>query len=352
MLNFIYDRAPARIIFGAGVSGNAGEELERLGVKRPIFICTPGRRPDADAAARRLRDMTPFVHAEAVMHVPIETVIAARDAAKRRGADGIVAFGGGSAIDLSKAVAFECDIPILAVPTTYGGSEVTPFYGFTKDGMKEGVRDRKLLPKTVLYDPVLTLSLPPGVSGPSGINAMAHCVEGLYGKHSNPITNLFAAESIRALARSLPVVVREPENVEARSDALYGAWLAGTVLGSVGMAIHHKIAHTLGGTFNLSHADAHTIVLPHATAFNRGAAPEAMRTIAEALGAKDAAHGIYDLILRIGAPVALKDIGMRWEDLDRAARLVIEDPYYNPRPVEYAGVRQLLESAYSGARPA
>ena len=351
MHSFIYDQAPARIIFGAGVLGRLSEEVQRLNATRPIFISTPGRMKDAEAAARRLPGMTPAVYAKAIMHVPIETVSGAREAAKSHGADCIIAFGGGSAIDLSKAVALEYNIPIVAVPMTYGGSEVTPFYGFTKGGIKEGVRDGKVLPKTVLYDPTLTVSLPPQVSGPSGMNAMAHCVEGLYARHANPITNLLAAEGIRVLARSLPIVVREPANLDARSDALYGAWLAGTVLGSVGMAIHHKIAHTLGGTFNLRHADAHTIVLPHAAAFNREAAPEAMRIAAEALGARDAAQGIYDLIVRIGAPTALKDIGMRSEDLDRAAKLVTQDPYYNPRPVEYAGVRELLESAYQGIRP-
>jgi alcohol dehydrogenase class IV len=352
MQSFVYDQPAARVLFGVGTSERLGDEVQRLGVQRPIFISTPGRRKDAEEASRRLPNMTSAVHAHAVMHVPIETIATAQEAVQKHAADCIIAFGGGSAIDLSKAVGLKCGIPIVAVPTTYGGSEVTPFYGYTEGGIKKGERDRRMLPKTVLYDPALTVSLPANVSGPSGVNAIAHCIEGLYAKNANPIATLFAAEAIRALARSLPVVVRDPVNLDARTDALYGAWLAGVVLGTVGMAVHHNISHVLGGTFNLPHANVHTIVLPHAAAFNREAAPDAMRIAADALGARDAAQGIYDLIVGIGAPVALKDIGMPHDGLDRAAKLVMEHPYYNPRPVEYSGLRQLLENAYQGVRPA
>jgi alcohol dehydrogenase class IV len=292
--------------------------------------------------------MTTAIHAKAVMHVPVETIAAAAVAARNHNADSIIAFGGGSAIDTSKAVGLELALPVVAVATTYGGSEVTPSYGYTEGGIKKGRRDRKMLPKTVIYDPALTLSLPPDISGPSGMNAIAHCVEGLYAKDANPVMSLLAAEGIRALARSLPTIVQEPGNIDARSDALYGAWLAGTVLGSVGMALHHNISHVLGGSFGMVHANAHTVVLPHAVAFNKDAAPEAMRIVAEALGAKEAAQGIYDLEVRIGAPTSLKQIGMREDQLDLAAMLVVDHPYYNPRPVDYVGVRQLLQNAFVG----
>ena len=351
MQNFVFDQPASRVIFGVGALERLREEAERLGMKRPLFISTPGRRKDAEKAAQSLTGMTPAMHAEAVMHVPIETIRAAQSVAKAHNADSIIAFGGGSAIDLSKAVALECDLPIAAVPTTYGGSEVTPFYGYTEEGIKKGKRDRKMLPKTVLYDPALTVSLPAHVAGPSGMNAIAHCAEGLYARDANPIMSLLAAEGIRALSRSLPNIVREPENLDARTNALYGSWLAGVVLGSVGMAIHHNISHVLGGSFNLLHANVHTIVLPHALAFNREAAPEAMRIIANALDVPDAAGGVYDLAVRIGAPVALKDIGMPAGGLDRAAKLVCDHPYYNPRPIEYSAIRELLENAYHGVRP-
>jgi alcohol dehydrogenase class IV len=221
----------------------------------------------------------------------------------------------------------------------------------TEDGIKKTGRDLKVLPKAVIYDPELTLTLPPAIAGPSGMNAVAHCVEGLYAIDGNPIISLFAAEGIRALARSLPRVVEAPGDIDARADALYGAWLAGTVLGAVSIGIHHKLCHTLGGTFNLPHAEVHTVILPHAAEFNSKAAPQAMRITAEALGAQDAAQGLYDLAARIGARVALKDIGMPADGLERAAELATQNPYANPRPVEYAGVLQLLRNAYNGIRP-
>jgi maleylacetate reductase len=351
MHSFVYDQPATRVIFGVGSLDRLADEVKRLGAKRAIVLSTPEQQSDAEEAARRLGDMSAGIYAKAVMHVPIETARSAREVAKQLDADCYVAIGGGSTIGLGKAIALETAMPIVAVPTTFAGSEMTPIYGLTEGGIKKTGRDRRVLPRTVLYDPTLTLTLPGKIAGPSGINAIAHCVEGLYAQDANPIMTLLAAEGIRALSRSLPVVVNEPSNLKARSDALYGAWLAGSVLGNVGMAIHHKLCHTLGGTFNLPHAETHTVVLPHAVAFNREAAPEAMRIAAEALSVRDAAQGIYDLAARLGAPLALKDLGMPEDGLDRAAKLAAENPYYNPRPVEYVGVRQLLENAYSGTRP-
>jgi len=348
MKNFTYNQSPMRVVFGAGSVARLRDELEKLNVSRPLFISTPGRRNDVGRAVSTLSGMRAASHAEAVMHVPVETIAAACNAAKAHSADSIVAFGGGSALDTSKAAGLELSLPVVAVATTYGGAEVTPFYGYTEEGIKKGKKDRKMLPKTVIYDPELTVSLPARVSGPSGMNAIAHCVEALYARDANPISSLLAAEGIRALARSLPIVVNEPTNIEARTSALYGAWLGGVVLGSVGMALHHNISHVLGGTFGLTHADAHTVVLPHVVAFNREAAPEAMRIVADALQAQDAARGIYDLEVRIGAPTSLKQIGMPADQLDRAARIVVEHPYYNPRTIEFEGVRRLLENAYRG----
>ena len=346
--DFIYDQAAYRILFGVGSIARLREEVERLNVSRPLFVATPGRRADVDRAAKALTGMATAVHAEAAMHVPIETIAATRDAAQRHKADGLIAFGGGSAIDTAKAVGLALSIPIVAIATTYGGSEVTPFYGYTEGCIKKGKRDRKMLPRTVIYDPALTVSLPSRVSGPSGMNAIAHCVEGMYARNANPVTTLMAGEGIRTLAMSIPVVVKEPSNMDSRAAALYGAWLAGMVLGSVGMAVHHNISHVLGGSFGLTHAEVHTVVLPHAAAFNREAAPEAMRTVADILGADDAAQGLYDLEVRIGAPTSLKQLGMREDQIDLAAKLVTDDPYYNPRPIDFAGIRQLLENAYWG----
>jgi alcohol dehydrogenase class IV len=348
--SFVCDQPASRVVFGVGALDRLRDEVQRLGASRVLVLSTRGRKAAADEIARRLGDGA-LVHAEAVMHVPIETARAAQAAATRHHADGLVAIGGGSTIGLAKAIALERPIPIVAVPTTYSGSEMTPIYGLTEGGLKRTGRDPKVQPKTVLYDPSLTLDLPARVSGPSGMNAMAHCVEALYAKDANPISTLLAAEGIRVLARALPIVVREMGNLDARAEALYGAWLAGSSLGTTTMSIHHKLCHTLGGTFNLPHAEVHTVILPHAAAFNRNAAPEAMRLAAEALGVADAPGGIFDLAARIGAPTALKDIGMPHDGLDRAAKLATENPYFNPRPVDYAGVRQLLEDAYEGKRP-
>jgi maleylacetate reductase len=350
--SFVYDQAAARVIFGAGSLDRVADEVRRLGAKRAIVLSTPEQRGEAEDVARRLGELSAGVYAEAVMHVPIETARAAREEATRRDADCCVAIGGGSTVGLGKAIALESGLPLVAVPTTFAGSEMTSIYGITEGGVKKIGKDRRVLPKTVIYDPTLTLTLPARIAGPSGMNAMAHCVEALYAQDANPIISLLAAEGIRALARSLPVVVREPNNVEARADALYGAWLGGTALGAVGMAIHHKLCHTLGGSFNLPHAEVHTVILPYAAAYNQEAVPDAMRTIAEALASKSAAQGIYDLSLRIGARVSLKDIGMPLDGLDRAAEIATRNPYYNPRPVEYVGVRKLLEDAYYGKRPA
>ena len=348
MKEFVFNQNPMRVVFGVGTVAQLRDELERLSVRRPIFLATRGRQTDVEKAAGSLTGMATLIHARAVMHVPVETIAAAAEAAKSHKADSIVAFGGGSALDTSKAVGLELSLPVVAIATTYGGAEVTPFYGYTEDGIKKGKKDRKMLAKTVIYDPALTLSLPPRVSGPSGMNAIAHCVEGLYARDANPVMSLLAAEGIRVLARSIPLVVQEPSNLDARTDALYGAWLAGVVLGSVGMAVHHNISHVLGGTFGLPHADAHTVVLPHSVAFNRDAAPEAMRIAADALEAEDPAKALYDLEVKIGAPTSLKEIGMPADQLDRAARIVVEHAYYNPRPVEYAGIRHLLGNAFEG----
>jgi maleylacetate reductase len=352
MLNFIYEQLPVRVVFAAGSFDRLAEEVERLGLKRAMVLSTPGQRRLAEEAAKRLGVATAGIHAEAVMHVPVETARLARETARRLAADCLVAIGGGSTIGLAKAVALDTGLPIIAVPTTYSGSEMTPIYGLTDGGVKRTGRDRKVLPRVVIYDAALTVGLPAKVSGPSGMNALAHCVEALYASDSNPITALMASQGIRALGRALPLVIKEPLNLEARGEALCGAWLAGAVLGTTAMGLHHKLCHTLGGTFNLPHAELHTVILPHAAAYNRAAASGAMRLIASALGAGDAPQGLYDLAKKLGTPLSLKELGMPEDGIERAAKLASESPYQNPRPVDYAGVKRLIEDAWHGRRPA
>jgi len=349
-VRFIYESLPSRVVFRAGALEDLASETARLG-SRAFVISTPGQKALGEHCAGLLGSAAIAVYDKALMHTPGDSVRAAVTHATQLDADCLVAIGGGSTIGLAKAIAFEKRLPILAVPTTYSGSEVTPIWGYTENGIKHVARDAHTQPRTVIYDPLLTLNLPPGVSGPSGVNAIAHCVEALYSETANPLVSQMAEEGIRALGRSLPIVVREPGNVDARSDALFGAWLGGCVLAAVGMALHHKLCHVLGGAFNLPHAETHTVVLPHATAYNSAAAPEAMNRIARALGTSDAAQGLFDLNVAIGARVSLKDLGMPESGIDHAVSLAIRAPYYNPAPVTADGIRRLLTNAWQGHRP-
>ncbi len=354
MRSFVYNAQASRIVFGAGSLAHLEREVQALGAQRALVLCTPEQQPLAEDIAKRLGTRAAGVFAKAVMHVPVETASAAIDEAKRVNADCALAVGGGSTTGLGKAIALQSSLPILAIPTTYAGSEMTPIWGITENGLKKTGRDARVLPRTVIYDPELTISLPVGLSLTSGMNAIAHSAEGLYAQDTNPVMDLMAEEGIRAMAAALPRVYANPGDIDARSDALYGAWLCGIVLGNVGMALHHKLCHTLGGTLNLPHAEVHTVVLPHAIAFNSQAAPIAMQKIARALQRDDAALGLYRLAKDHGAPFALRDIGMKQEDIARVAQIAVQNPYWNPRPVNAeaeGALRELLQRAWEGAPP-
>lgn len=351
MNSFAFQGSIPRVVFGVGALEHLEREITALGAKRALVLSTPEQRTSAEDISKRLGSRSAGVFDRAVMHVPIEVARAAREEARRCDADCAVAIGGGSTVGLGKAIALDSGLPILAIPTTYAGSEMTPIFGLTEAGVKKTGRDARVLPKTVIYDPQLTISLPVGLSVTSAINAIAHAAEALYAPDANPIHSLLAEEGIRAIAQGLPRVVADPKNLDARSDCLYGAWLCGATLGGVGMSLHHKLCHTLGGTFNLPHAETHTVVLPHALAYNALAAPEAMQRIARALRVDNAGSGIFDLARNLGAPTALKDIGMPMDGLDRAAELATTNAYANPRPLERTAIRQLLQNAWEGVRP-
>jgi alcohol dehydrogenase class IV len=350
MKSFTHVSFPARVVFGAGSVARLPQEVEKLGARRALVLSTPGRSADVKRLAATLGERYAGLYDKAVRHVPLEVAEDARRAALAAHADCCVAVGGGSTIGLGKAIALTTGMPVLAVPTTYSGSEMTWVQGFTEGGRKRTQVDPKMLPKTVIYDPELTLGLPAATSAASGMNAIAHCVEALYAKEANPIVSLMAEEGIRALAAALPVIVRNPRDMEARGEALYGAWLAGMSL-NAGIALHHKLCHTLGGTWNLPHAETHSIILPHAVRYNRDAAPEAMVRIARALGTEDAAGGLYDLEVKLGLKMKLADLGVPEADLERAAKIALEAPYPNPAPVTYEGVLALLRNAHAGVRP-
>ncbi|HEX6415044.1 MAG TPA: maleylacetate reductase [Burkholderiales bacterium] len=347
---FVYNAPAMRVVFGAGSVAELAKEVDRLGAKRALLLATPGRTAMVKSVADPLGIRVAGVFDRVVMHTPLELAEEARRLAASVQADCCVVVGGGSTIGFGKAIALTSALPLLAVPTTYSGSEMTTIWGISEGGAKKTGRDPKVLPKTVIYDPALTLDLPPHVSAASGMNAMAHCVEALYAHDGNPIVSMMAEEGIRALASALPRVMENPKDIDARSDALYGAWLAGCTISTTSIALHHKLCHVLGGSFNLPHAETHSIVLPHAVRYNESAA-EAMRRIERALGKRDAAAAIYDLEKKLRLPLRLADIGMKEQDLERAARIAADAPYPNPRKVEYAPVLELLRHAYEGVRP-
>lgn len=346
--SFVYQAPAARVVFGAGSLSQLAAEVERLGAKRVLMLSTRGRAEMVRAAAKGLP--LAGIFDEAAMHTPLELAEKARRRAAELGADCCVAVGGGSTIGFGKAIALTSGLPVIAVPTTYSGSEMTNIWGLSEGGTKKTGRDPRVAPKTVIYDPQVTIGLPPATSAVSGMNAIAHCVEALYAHDGNPVVSLIAEEGIRALAAALPKVVSNGSDLDARSEALYGAWLGGMSIATTSVALHHKLCHVLGG-LGLPHAQTHSIVLPHAMHYNASAAHEAMARVARAIGAADAPAGIWDIQQALGVPMRLADIGLKEADLERAARIAVESPYPNPRRVEYAGVLALLRSAYEGRRP-
>ncbi|MGE3246163.1 MAG: maleylacetate reductase [Beijerinckiaceae bacterium] len=351
MQPFVYVGAPARVIFGSGTLAQTGEEIERLGAKKALVLATPFQKSDAEALAGQLGGRAAGVFAGAAMHTPVDVTEAALAAVKETGADCTVALGGGSTTGLGKAISWRTGLPQLVVPTTYAGSEMTPILGETRDGLKTTFRDPKILPQTVIYDVDLTMSLPAALSATSGMNAIAHAVEALYARDRNPIISLASVDGIRALASALPKIMANPSDKDARGDALYGAFLCGMALGAITMALHHKLCHVLGGTFDLPHAETHTVVLPHATAFNEHAVPELLAPVAQVLGARSAGQGLFDLAQKLGAPLRLADIGMKEEGLTKAADIAVANPYWNPRDISRDEAYSVLENAFRGVRP-
>ncbi|WP_407543679.1 maleylacetate reductase (plasmid) [Deinococcus radiomollis] len=341
---------PSRVIFGASTRHQLAAELERLGLKRPLLLSTPQQVGMVANLGATLPQVAGY-YGRATMHTPTHITEDALAQLQSLNADSLVALGGGSTTGLGKALALRSGLPQIVLPTTYAGSEMTPILGETQDGRKTTIRDLRVLPGTVIYDVELTLGLPVLISASSGMNALAHAAEALYAPDANPVTSLMALDAVRALARSLPRIVQNPSDLSARSDALYGAWLCGTVLGAVGMSLHHKLAHVLGGSFDLPHAESHAALLPHTVAYNAAGVPEVMRQLAGALGTDTAAAGRYALNGRLGNTLALRDLGMPESGIEEAADIAMEKPYPNPVPLERGRIRDLLACAWVGASP-
>ncbi|MBR8030141.1 maleylacetate reductase [Burkholderia cenocepacia] len=349
---FVFTALPSRVLFGSGRRYEVVEETRRLGGRRPLILTTREQATLGDEVAAQFDTGLFSRFADATMHTPWDVTARALKTVELEGCDCLVAVGGGSTIGLSKAIALQTDLPQVVIPTTYAGSEVTPIIGETRNGEKRTQRTLKVLPEVVIYDVDLTRTLPVPLSVASGLNAMAHAVEALYAQDANPITSIMAEEGIAALASAMPGIVDDPRSEHDREIAQYGAWLCGTCLGTVSMSLHHKICHVLGGTFNLPHAETHAVMIPHVTAYNAEAAPAAMTRIARAIGEHDAARGLYNLAKALGATTALKDIGMPENGLQRAAELVTQNVYPNPRPPEVGAIRHMLERAWHGLPPA
>ena len=349
---FTHETPPMRVVFrpGAATTATAGE-AERLGLRRLLVVSGTHGAEVAQAVANSLGPACAGLHTGARMHVPVEVADRAVEVARAAGADGCVAVGGGSAIGLGKAIALRTGLPLIAVPSTYSGSEATPVWGLTEHGAKRTGRDPSVLPRSIVYDPELTLSLPVPLSVTSGVNAIAHAVEALYAPDTSPLIALTAQEGVRAMAGALPRLAADPRDLDARGRALCGAWLCGSCLGATTMGLHHKLCHVLGGTFGLPHAETHTVVLPYALAYNAPAAPEAAAAVARALGAAEAPTALWRLAGDLGAPRSLAELGLKETDLPVAAAQAAGQAYPNPREVTEDGVLVLLRAAYEGGPP-
>lgn len=345
------DAAAVRVRFGAGVRLTIPAEVARLGAKRALILSTPGQSGMALELATALGDAAGGVFSKAAMHTPVAVTEDALKYLKACAADCLIAIGGGSTTGLGKALAYRTGLPQIVIPTTYAGSEATPILGQTEGGVKTTLSDPKVLPEVILYDPELVVTLPVAMTVTSGLNAMAHAAEAIYAPNRNAGSDALAVQGLAAFVTGLPQVLADPTNLRAREETLRGAWACGTVLGQVGMGLHHKLCHTLGGSFDLPHADTHAIILPHAIAYNARSAAALLAPICELLGGDNAGLALYTFAKSLGAPLALRDLGLKETDLDRATMLATSKPYPNPHRVTAPDIRALLQAAWAGHAP-
>ena len=344
MDSFDCEFLPGKVVFGVGSLRDIADEVAALGLTRLMLIAGGSAKPAADRAAEDLGGSLATTFGTVIQHVPEGLAEEGRAAADAAGADGVVAIGGGSATGLGKVVAVAREIPLIAVPTTYSGSEMTPVYGTTGE-RKVTARDLRALPRVAIYDPALTVDLPPGVGAASGFNAMAHCVEAIVGPGATPPSALLAAESLRIMPRALRACAARPSDLGARSDALYGAMLAGRALATAGTGLQHRLAHVLGGRFHAVHADAHAALLPYVTAYHEREQPSATAGVAEALGVEgSAAAALHALAGEIGAPTSLAVIGISQEQIG----LVVDEGVPG---IDERDLRALLGDALEGGTP-
>ena len=342
---YIHETAPARVLVGPGARSCVPSEVQRLGAERPFIVATRSARQAADecVAALGRRATARFDHP--AVHTPVAVTEQALRLAADAGSDVLIAFGGGSAIGLSKALSVRTGLPQIVAPTTYAGSEVTPVLGETTDGVKTTRRDPSILPGTVVYDPELTLSMPRGLTLTSALNALAHAVEATWAADASMLSDALATEAVSAIVHALPRVLETLDDLAARERLQSGAWLAGCCLAQTQMGLHHQLAHALGGTFDLPPAELHALLLPHVAAYNLPAAPAARDRLARAVGGYPTAvlaalAGAHDGARR------LRDLDVPRDGLRQVAERVAAAPYPNPAPVDVDSVKALLEGAW------
>jgi maleylacetate reductase len=340
-----------RVLFGVGVRNTVADEVRRLGCSRALILSTPPQSSSALDLAASLNDMSAGVFSRAAMHTPVEVTEDALRHVQEINADCLIAIGGGSTTGLGKAIAHRTGLPQIVIPTTYAGSEATPILGQTEDGVKTTLTDRKVLPEVILYDPELVATLPVGMTVTSALNAMAHAAEALYARDKSEDSSQLAIDGLTSFVKSLPKVLQDPKDLAAREETQRGAWACGAVLGRVGMALHHKLCHTLGGSFDLPHAETHAIILPHAIHYNAQAVPGLLAPVTDLLGGSSPGMALWQFAKSMGAPLALRDLGLQVQDLDRVAEIATRNPYWNPREVTADGIRALLEKAWTGEAP-
>ncbi|MFI5410962.1 maleylacetate reductase [Kaistia sp. UC242_56] len=351
MDQFIFPGLTTRVVFGAGTLSRVAEEVRRLGHDKVMVLSTPHQRADAEKLAESLGDLAGGIFAGAVMHTPVEVTETALEAFRASDATAVVSLGGGSTTGLGKAIAVRTGVDQVVIPTTYAGSEMTDILGETASGEKTTRRSPDIRPETVIYDVDLTLSLPVGLTVTSAMNAIAHAMEAFYAPDRNPVIELMCRDAMVAFRDGIPRLIEDPQDKAARAQALYAAWCCSTALGTVSMALHHKLAHVFGGSFDTPHAETHAILLPYTTAFNEQAVPELLRPIADAFGGGSAGGGLWDFAQSVGSPLSLQAIGIQEADLDRATAIAVKNAYANPRPIDPGSIRELLQAAFEGRRP-
>ncbi len=351
MIEYQYKALPWNIVFAVGALKRLPEELDKLGLSKALVLTTPNQSQTGLEIISMLGHHAVGLFDQTMMHVPADTLAAATAIATKLGADCTIALGGGSTTGLGKALAAREGLDNIVIPTSYAGSEMTDIWAVTEADRKVTARDSAVVPTLTIYDPTLTLTLPPKFAATSGLNAMAQAVVNVATDRPNPIISSLATDAIRALAHSLPQIMVEPDNMDARAEALYGASMAGGALGTGITGLHHRLCHTFGGTFNTPHAETHAILLPHSVAYNAAATAEGTRKVATAMGVENAAVGIHELAKTLGAPTALSEIGIREADLDKAVEVTLEKPFNNPEPVSAERLRKLLYNAYHGHSP-